>query len=54
MVIIMFPLNNESVNVEECRGSFKKAVQLSGDEHIKSSNYFLSTGFDSLRTTMQK
>ncbi len=54
MVIIMFPYNNDTVNVEECKNSFKKAVQLSGDEHIKSSNYFLSTGFDSLKTTMQK
>ena len=50
----MFPFNNDAVNVEECKNSFKKAVQLSGDEHIKSSNYFLSTGFDSLKTTMQK
>ena len=30
------------------------AVQLSGDEHIKSSNYFLSNGFEALKTGMQK
>jgi len=43
MIIIMFPLI-EGLNVEECRNSFKKAMQLSGDEFIKSSNssnYFL-------------
>jgi hypothetical protein len=50
----MFPFNVDGLNVEDCKNSFKKAVQLSGDEHIKSSNYFLSTGFDSLKTTMQK
>lgn len=44
----------EGVNTEECRASFKKAVQQSSDEHIKGNNYFLATGFDSLKTTMQK
>lgn len=34
--------------------SFRKAVQLSGDENIKSSNYFLSNGFEALKTGMQK
>lgn len=53
MLIFMFP-NLEGLSVEECRNSFKKSVQLSGDEHIKSSNYFLTTGFEALKGGMQK
>ena len=34
--------------------SFRRAVQLSGDENIKSSNYFLSNGFEALKTGMHK
>lgn len=34
--------------------SFRRAVQVSGDENIKSSNYFLSNGFEALKTGMMK
>jgi hypothetical protein len=53
MVIMLLP-QLEGVNAEECRNSFKKAVAQSGDDHIKGNNYFLTTGFESLKTTMQK
>ena len=41
MILILFPLNVEGLNVEDCKNQFKKAVQISGDEHIKSNNWFL-------------
>jgi hypothetical protein len=34
--------------------NFKDAVRLSGDENIKNSNYFLSNGFEALKTGMMK
>jgi len=59
MIIILFPQaqpghSNISYNIDQCMTSFRRAVQLSGDEHIKSSNYFLSNGFEALKTGMQK
>ena len=59
MIIILFPQaqpghSQISYNIDQCMTSFRRAVQLSGDEHIKSSNYFLSSGFEALKTSMQK
>ena len=58
MIIILFPQAQDgreiNANIEECRHSFKRAVQISGDENIKSSNYFLANGLESLKGTMAK
>jgi len=54
---VLFPhasTNPSSYNIDQCMQSFKKAVQLSGGENIGSSNYFLSNGFEALKTGMQK
>ena len=34
--------------------SFRRAVQVGGEENIKTSNYFLSSGFEALKTGMMK
>ena len=54
MIIILFPQGQPNLNIDNCMSSFRRAVQLSGDENIKSSNYFLSNGFEALKTTMMK
>lgn len=51
MIIILLPTGlPQPVNLEEIRTSFKKAVQASGDENIKSNNYFLTNGFEGIKT----
>lgn len=58
MIIILFPQpqpgKENTFNIDQCMASFRRAVQLSGDENIKSSNYFLSNGFEALKTGMMK
>ena len=54
MIMILFPLPGDGINIDECRSSFKRAVQLSGDENIRSSNYFLGEGLEKLKTGMAK
>jgi hypothetical protein len=52
VLLILLPSNIDGVSVLEHRSSFKKAIQLSEEKHIKElSDYFLSTGFTSLKTT---
>ena len=43
-----------SYNIDQCMKTFKDAVRLNGDENIKNSNYFLSNGFEALKTGMMK
>lgn len=53
IILIFLPLNDPSVNLEECKQSLKRSIQASGEENIKA-NYLLSTGFDGLRNLSKK
>lgn len=54
VTIFLFPIGVQGCNIEESKNQFKNSVRLVADEYIKTANYFLQTGLESLKTTMQK
>jgi len=53
IILILLPVNDASVNLEECKQSLKRSIQASGEENIKA-NYLLTTGFDGLKILAKK
>lgn len=50
--MLIFLLPSEGVDAAECRASLKKAT--ASDDYIKSYNYFLTSGFESLKGSNSK